>query len=347
MARLWRYVRVLAGVGILVALVVHLGTGAVVDGLRSIGTGSVLAALGIGLLTTVFSAWRWCLVARGVGLRLPLATAVADCYRALFLNSVLPAGVLGDVHRAVNHGRRSGDVGRGVRAVVFERVVGLVVLIVVGMGVLLAQPTLLAVTVGDLHLGRGALGWTLAALTAVVALGIWTMRGARAARVRVALRTVLADVRTGVLSRGILPGLVLLSVAALVGYLALFVVAARAAGSEAPLGELLPLLVLALFAMALPLNVGGWGPREAVTAVAFGAVGFDATQGLTTAVVYGVLSLIACLPGVGVLLLRRPVARLLRSPAVRQPEVLVAAEPVTDNGVEWTSRPTRLVWREC
>jgi hypothetical protein len=31
--------------------------------------------------------------------------AVADCYRALFLNSVLPAGVLGEVHRAVIHGR--------------------------------------------------------------------------------------------------------------------------------------------------------------------------------------------------------------------------------------------------
>jgi uncharacterized membrane protein YbhN (UPF0104 family) len=347
MGRLWRYLRVLAGVGILAALVAHLGTDAVVDGVRSIGTGSVLAALGIGLLTTVFSAWRWCLVARGVGLRLPLATAVADCYRALFLNSVLPAGVLGDVHRAVNHGRRSGDVGRGVRAVVFERVVGLVVLIVVGAGVLLAQPTLLAATVGDLALGRGAVVWTFAVLVAVVALGVWTMRGARASRVRIALGTALMDVRNGVLSRGVLPGLVLLSVAALVGYLALFVVAARAAGSQAPLGELLPLLVLALFAMALPLNIGGWGPREAVTAVAFGAVGFDATQGLTTAVVYGVLSLIACLPGVGVLLLRRPITKLLSSSADRPAEVVTSVERETDNGGEWTSRRERLVWREC
>jgi hypothetical protein len=92
-------------------------------------------------------------------------------------------------------------------------------------------------------------------------------------------------------------------VATLAGYLALFVVAARAAGSQAALGALLPLLVLGLLAMALPLNIGGWGPREGVTAVAFGSVGFGATQGLTTAVVYGVLSLIACLPGVAVLLL--------------------------------------------
>jgi uncharacterized membrane protein YbhN (UPF0104 family) len=77
--------------------------------------------------------------------------------------------------------------------------------------------------------------------------------------------------------------------------------------------------------MALPLNIGGWGPREGVMAVAFGAVGLGAAQGLTTAVVYGVLSLIACLPGAVVLLLaaRTPVRRnpaprpamLERSPA--------------------------------
>ncbi|WP_308259485.1 lysylphosphatidylglycerol synthase transmembrane domain-containing protein [Pseudonocardia sp. H11422] len=294
----------LVGVGILAGLVVHLGTGAFVDGLRAIETGSVLAALGIGLLTTVFSAWRWCLVARSLGLRLPLTVAVADCYRALFLNSVLPAGVLGDVHRAVSHGRRAGDVGRGVRAVVLERVAGQVVLMVAGVGVLLAQPTPLAAAAGDLIPGREATAGMTAVLAAVVALGAWTLRGRRASGIRNALRTGLADGRTGVLSRDTWPGVVLLSVAALAGYLALFVVAARAAGSQATVGELLPLLVLGLLVMGLPINIGGWGPREAVTAIAFGAAGLGATQGLTTAVVYGVLSLIACLPGVGVLLRR-------------------------------------------
>jgi uncharacterized membrane protein YbhN (UPF0104 family) len=317
MRRLWPWLRVLLGVGILVALAVRLGTGAVVGGLRAIGPGSVLAALGIGLLTTVFSAWRWCLVARGLGLRLPLATAVADCYRALLLNSVLPAGVLGDVHRAVSHGRQAGDVGRGVRAVVLERLAGQVVLMVVGVGVLAAHPTLLAAAVHGLTSGRGITNGTLAVLAVVlatvlagvVALGAAAVRGGRASRLRDAVRAGLADVRAGVLSLGTWPAVVLLSAAALAGYLALFVVAARAAGSQATLGELLPLLVLALFAMGLPLNVGGWGPREAVSTAAFGAVGFGATQGLSTAVVYGVLSLIACLPGVGVLLLRRPISR--------------------------------------
>ena len=322
MRGLWPLVKVVAGVGILVALVVRLGAQAFVDGLTAIGVGSVLAALALGLLTTVASAARWCIVARGLGLRLPLAAAVSDCYRAVFLNSVLPAGVLGDVHRAVGYGRSIGDVGRGVRVVAIERVTGQLAIIVVGLGVLLAsRPTLL----GAMVPGRSGGAELLAVLVALGAALLWTARHPRAARIRTALRSACTEARSGALSRSTWPGLLALSVVTLAGYLALFFVAARVAGSHASLGELLPLLVLGLLAMALPLNIGGWGPREGVMAVAFGAVGLGAAQGLTTAVVYGVLSLIACLPGAVVLLLaaRAPVRRnpaprptmLERSPA--------------------------------
>jgi uncharacterized membrane protein YbhN (UPF0104 family) len=318
MKTMWPAVKLVAGVGIVVALVARLGSHAVVDGLASIDCRSVLAALALGVVTTGASAARWCIVARALGLRLPLADAVSDCYRAVFLNSVLPAGVLGDVHRAVGYGRQIGDVGRGVRVVALERVTGQAAIVVLGVGVLLgARPTLLATAAGALRPGGAGTAELLAALVALVALGIWLARAPRAARLRAALRTGLADARSGVLTRGTWPALLGLSVVTLAGYLALFVVAARAAGADAPLVDLLPLLVLGLLAMALPLNVGGWGPREGVMAVAFGAVGLGAAQGLTTAVVYGVLSLIACLPGALVLLM--PAARVGASgtPAVR------------------------------
>ena len=53
--------------------------------------------------------------------------AVAAYYRSLFLNTTLPGGVVGDVHRGVSHGRDVGDVGRGLRAVAWERSAGQVV----------------------------------------------------------------------------------------------------------------------------------------------------------------------------------------------------------------------------
>jgi hypothetical protein len=75
-------------------------------------------------------------------------------------------------------------------------------------------------------------------------------------------------------------------------------------------------MLLALLAMTLPVNIGGWGPREGVTAWAFGAAGLSATQGLTIAVVYGLFAFVAALPGAVVLISRAVAkARAARKPA--------------------------------
>ncbi|WP_254395076.1 lysylphosphatidylglycerol synthase transmembrane domain-containing protein [Streptomyces sp. AC512_CC834] len=289
----------LAGTVVLAVLLWRMGTGAFLDGLRRIDGTTVLAALGIGLVTTVFSAWRWALVARGLRIRLPLGPAVADYYRALFLNAALPGGVLGDVHRAVRHGRSAGDLGRGVRAVVLERVAGQLALIGIGVAVLLTMES--PVLTEARHLAPLVGLAVLGAFAVVLAL---RMNRVPARRGR-ALRATLGEVREGLLSRRNLPGIALASVVVLAGHLAMFVLAARVAGSGASVAVLTPLAVLALLAMGLPLNVGGWGPREGVTAWAFGAAGLGAGTGLGVAVVYGVLSLVASLPGVVVLVVRR------------------------------------------
>jgi uncharacterized membrane protein YbhN (UPF0104 family) len=119
-----------------------------------------------------------------------------------------------------------------------------------------------------------------------------------------AVRAGLAEARGVLLDRRVGPGVLLSSLAVLGGYLLMFWVAARAAGAEAGPLRLLPLAMLALIAMGLPLNVGGWGPREGVTAWAFGAAGLGAGTGLSVAVVYGVLSFVAALPGALVLVAR-------------------------------------------
>ncbi|RKS68843.1 uncharacterized membrane protein YbhN (UPF0104 family) [Actinomadura pelletieri DSM 43383] len=278
------WLRLLVGLGILAALLWWHSTAAFVDALRAVDAPAIAAALAVGLVTTVLSAARWRLVAHRLGLRLTLADAVTDYYRAQFLNAVLPAGILGDVHRAVNHGRRSG--AGGVRAVFLERVAGQVVPVMVGVAVLFTQPAVLA-------------AMTPALLTLTAVLGVLLLLARRYHR---ALAATFADVRA-VLDA--LPAITVLSLTALAGHLSLFVLAARLTGSTAPLHQLLPLLLLALLVMILPVNVGGWGPREAVLTVAFGAAGLGSAQGLTVSVLYGVLTFVACLPGAAALLLKR------------------------------------------
>src|SRR5829696_3703067 len=89
----WAWARLLAGVGILTILLWRLGTGPFLDGLRLVDGWALAAALGIGGLTTVCCAWRWSLVAGGLGVRLTLRSAVAHCYLSVFLNATLPGGV--------------------------------------------------------------------------------------------------------------------------------------------------------------------------------------------------------------------------------------------------------------
>ena len=83
---------------------------------------------------------------------------------------------------------------------------------------------------------------------------------------------------------------------------------------------MLPIALLVMMAMVLP-SIGGWGPREGVTAWVFGAAGLGAQRGVATAVVYGVMVLVACLPGAAVLVvawLRRTRLRRRTEPSLRE-----------------------------
>ena len=123
------------------------------------------------------------------------------------------------------------------------------------------------------------------------------------------MRTAGADIRDGLLARRAWPGILLASIVVVAGHTATFLIAARTAGSTVSPVQMLPLALLVLLAMGVPTNIGGWGPREGVAAWAFAAAGLGASQGVATAVVYGVMVLVASLPGAAVLVvgwLRRP-----------------------------------------
>jgi glycosyltransferase 2 family protein len=289
----WWWARLAATVVPLGVLVWHLGATPFLDGLRTVDAGALAAAAGIALLTTVCCAWRWRVVARGLGVELPLGTALAAYYRSLFLNVTLPGGVVGDVHRGISHGRDTRDLGRGLRAVAWERSAGQVVQLVLTIAVLLVMPSPV----------RSAMPLVVLALLAAAAAVVLAAR-ARPARGRsrwARLRGVVAsDVRDGLLARRAWPAIALASALIVAGHAVTFLIAARTAGATASTSLMLPLALLVLLGAALP-NLGGWGPREGVTAWAFAAAGLGASRGVATAVVYGVMVSVAALPGAALL----------------------------------------------
>lgn len=258
----------------------ELGAEPFVDGLRRTDAGALAVALGVTALTTWCCARRWSLLADALGVAVPPGTAYRTCYRAQFLNATLPGGVVGDVHRGLRHGMDAGAIARGLGSVVWDRATGQAVQI--GL-VVLAVP----------FLPTQLRPWALA-----LALCLATVAVVFRAEVRVVLGA------PGVWSR-----VVLFSLVAAAGHVLVFMVAARTAGVTAPAHELVPLALGVLLASAIPLNIAGWGPREGAAAWVFGAAGLGAGAGLEVAVVYGVMSLVATLPGALVLLRWRVPAR--------------------------------------
>ena len=216
------------GAAIVAVVVWRLGTGPFLDGLRAVDGRSLALAAGIGFVTTVCAAWRWNLVARGLGVALPLRTATAAYYRSQFLNTVLPGGVLGDVDRAVRHGSEAGNVGRGLRAVAWERSAGQVVQLVLGLVVLLLLPSWVPTWV-PLMVAAAVVGVLGGGLLLRGRPPRGASRGARA------LRAAAGDIRDGLTARRAWPGIALASVVVVAGHLATLVLAARTAGAITPI----------------------------------------------------------------------------------------------------------------
>jgi len=112
-----------------------------------------------------------------------------------------------------------------------------------------------------------------AALVVKVAPRLGRSRPARAAR------AIATDLRLGLLVRACGRSSRWPRCWSSPGTTATFVIAARIAGSTAPLGELIALLMVIQIAAGIPLSIGGWGPREGAAAWAFAAAGLGAANG--------------------------------------------------------------------
>ena len=279
---------------LLAVLVWWLDAGALIGRLAEFDPRWALAAVVISLPQILLLAFRWRFTAARLGLDLSFGTALREYYLATFLNQVLPGGVMGDASRALRHGHAGseGHIGPAARAVIVERASGQVVMGVVAVLSLASLP--LAFNSAPPTIALAVCGVGVAALVALLVFG----RGPRAGR----LAALRRDVHVALFARDAVY-VQLLSSTLLVGtYLATYVVAARAVGVSTPLWTLLPLVAPVLLSMLIPATVAGWGVRETTAAALWGAVGLTVVDGVAISAAYGILVLIASLPGVLVLL---------------------------------------------
>lgn len=265
----------------LLGWLVHLfGTQAVTAAGAVLTPWSLCVALVLGIVGGIVQGLRWKVVAGGLGDHIGSRHAIARCLEAAFLNAVLPGGLAGDAVRAVRRRRAGTRWAVGIGSVVGERLCGTAVVVTAAV--------LAAVAFGRLDLA----GVLAAALVVILGVAGWSMRR---------------------LPPGRIAACVLWSVVGWLCYLGLFVLAvgglARAEATPQPtlgtgtgLETALALGSITLGGMSVPLNVGGWGPREGAAVFAYDLAGLGGAAGFTTSVAYGLLALVSVTPGLLVLL---------------------------------------------
>lgn len=257
----------------------------------------LLGALAMTLPMQCLSAWRWRYTAKRLGVPLPFRRALAEYYVASFLNSTLPSGVAGDAARVWRHGRNQPGAGReryrgALHAVLLERAAGQFAIAIVLVAGLVLNSELLATLPGAL--------WLLIPIVLIVvllqcvlvslALGVWIRRPAGI------VRQLADDLR-----RAWTPGRVflfqlLLSLVVAVSYLLIFYLAGRAAGHVLQPAIALLAIPVVLYAMILPVSVGGLGLRELTAAGLWPLLDMAAAQGVLTALLYGGVVLAGSMP---------------------------------------------------
>jgi uncharacterized membrane protein YbhN (UPF0104 family) len=278
--------RIAAAIAVVAATAAVVGVGPFLHGLTSISPVTVLVAIALAAIANVAASWRWRMVSAGFGLPLPWGEAFASCYRSQFLNSVLPGGVVGDIHRAYAHGRPHHRVDLAARAVATERGAGQLVQIVLTLAILLP----LGITSP-----LASLAWVSGAIAVVAVIAIAVVAATRRGRAVIAreygmLRPLLARPLT-------LLAIAAASIVVVAAHAATFVVAGIAVGVHADPTRLGLVALVVLGAASIPISVGGWGPREAVAASAFALFGLGAAAGVAASTAFGVLALVAVAPG--------------------------------------------------
>ena len=278
--------RLVVGAGVLIAVFTQVGTGPFLRGLLSLDGRTIGAAILLAAVATAAAAWRWRLIATRLGVELRWSTAVGRYYQSQFLNTVLPGGIVGDVHRAVGHGQRAESIKQTARSVAIERIAGQVVQLALALIVLA-------------WFGTEFEGYLLAALaiglgTIVVVLLVTTVASVRARRV---LLHEVRELRAGLGSVRVSVQVAIASVIVIACHVATLSIATAAVGQSVPPLRMLPLACVILIGASIPLNVGGWGPREGIAGWAFALAGFGASAGVAASTLFGALAIISFAPG--------------------------------------------------
>jgi glycosyltransferase 2 family protein len=248
------------------------------------------AAIGVYLSTLVLSAYRWRLLAAILRLDAPFTDFLAYRFIATFANTLIPGVAGGDALRAIYLGRRTNHLGKAVKSVLTDRIVGLI-----GLFWLAASAAIFL-----RERGLPSVLTTLPILTGLIALALFVaspliirfvqVMPSRLSRYGGFIVTYLEH--RSVLLAALALSVIVQSVLAICQYLL-----ALGIGIDAPLTLFLLFVPIAGVFASLPLTINGLGVREGAYLVLFGIAGVDRTNAIALGLLWFACTTIGALPG--------------------------------------------------
>jgi uncharacterized membrane protein YbhN (UPF0104 family) len=225
----------------------------------------------------------------------PRGQMIANSSICLFFGQILP-NPGGDAMRLWLLRRLGRTWGRAVTSVLIDRAVGVVVLLVLGFVTLLFPSPLMELT-GNRHLVLATIGIMI--VGGVVGFALIPQLAPILERSRI---TRPAAYLGRAIHRVFYPpsaGAPILTVALVIHILTILAIwsLARAEGLALPIVDAAVLFATIAVLSLLPISISGWGVRELAVTALLQSYGMSQAQGLFFSVSFGVLLIVAALPG--------------------------------------------------
>jgi uncharacterized membrane protein YbhN (UPF0104 family) len=297
-------------VGLFVYLLRKVDMAPVVMQLAAMSPAAAAGAEALLLVQLLLLALRWQVVNRMVGAPMQAGQVLRLTAIGNFFNQVLPSGFAGDAARAWLSAREGVRLGPAVRAIVCDRVIGLLVLIVMVSVTLVAVPDITADKVpGSRSFGLVAL-LGVAGLAGLFLVGEPVARLLSRHRLTRSLGTLADDLHRALFRSGSSSAaVVIVAVAVQLLNAAAMYWCAKGLRVDLDFGAALVIVPAVMLVSMAPISLAGWGVREGAMIVGLGLAGIVPADALAVSVAYGLLQLALGLLGGALWLLVAPPGR--------------------------------------
>ena len=286
-------IKLLISIAVVAFIIYKLDYQAVWETMLSANGWLLLAALGMQILSQSLAAFRWCLIMRMLEFPFSFWFYLKSYFKGSLFNQVLPTSIGGDAYRIAEVSANDGSVKEAFFGVFIDRVVGLVGLLILNLFANLWQPEIFPEEVF----------WAINFILIGALVGLFVLMAIHKFDIfkKYSFTHFFYDLSERFRFIYKTPGRISVQVGLsllihLSSMAAIFGIGHALLINE-PLITYLALVPPAIFLTLIPISFAGWGVREGALISLFLLIGVGETQVLAMSLLYGIILILAALPG--------------------------------------------------